>query len=68
MSTAKKPTPPVDFIHEDSGPPLTGIQEQQPDNNAVDIDDAQIQEPRDDDAFKKSAQPEEEPKRRRKRA
>jgi hypothetical protein len=27
MTTAKKPTPPVDIIHEDSGPPLTGIQE-----------------------------------------
>jgi hypothetical protein len=66
MSTTKKPTPPVDIIHEDSGPPLTGVKEQQ-ESNAVDIDDAQIQEPK-DDAFKKSAQPEAEPKRRRKRA
>jgi hypothetical protein len=66
MSTAKKPTPPVDVINEDSGPPLPGTQEQQPNNDGVDIDDAQIEEPR-DDAFKKSAQPE-EPKRRRKRA
>ena len=66
MSTAKKPTPPVDVIHEDSGPPLIGEQEQQ-DSNRVDIDDAQIQEPK-DDAFKKPAQPEAEPKRRRKRA
>jgi hypothetical protein len=63
MSTAKKPTPPVDVIHEDSGPPLTGIE----DSNRVGIDDAQIQQPR-DDAFKKSAQPEQKPKRRRKRA
>ena len=66
MSTAKKPTPPVDVIQEDSGPPLTGVPEQQ-DSNAVDIDDAQIQAPK-DDAFKKSAQTEAEPKRRRKRA
>ena len=66
MSAAKKPTPPVDIIHEDSGPPLTGVQEQ-PESNAVNIDDAQIQKPK-DDAFKKSAQPGAEPKRRRKRA
>ena len=66
MSTAKKPTPPVDVIHEDSGPPLSGEQEQQNDSG-VDIDDAQIQEPK-DDAFKKPAQPEREPKRRRKKA
>ena len=66
MSTAKKSTQPVDVIHEDSGPPLTGEQEQQKDNG-VDIDDAQIQAPK-DDAFKKPAQPEAEPKRRRKKA
>lgn len=67
MSTAKKPIPPVDVIHEDSGPPLTGVEEEQQDSNGVDIDDAQIQEPK-DDAFKKSAQPEAKAKRRRKRA
>jgi hypothetical protein len=66
MSTAKKPNPPVDVIHEDSGPPAAGLPEQQ-DSNKVDIDDAQIQEPK-DNAFKKSAQPDAEPKRRRKRA
>jgi hypothetical protein len=63
MNTAKNPTPPVEIIHEDSGPPLTGVEEQQSDTNGVDIDDAQIQEPK-DDAFKKSAQPEAESKRR----
>jgi hypothetical protein len=47
MRIAKKPTAPVDVIHEDSGPPLTGDQEQQ-DSRGVDIDDAQIQEPKDD--------------------
>jgi hypothetical protein len=66
MSTAKKLTPSVDVIHEDSGPPPTGVQEQR-DSNRVDIDDAQIQEPK-DDAFKKSVQPEAAPRRRRKRA
>jgi len=66
MSTAKKPNPPVDIILEDSGPPVTDLPEQQ-DSNKVDIDDAQIQEPK-DNAFKKSAQPDAEPKRRRKRA
>jgi hypothetical protein len=66
MSTAKKPTPPVDVIHEDSDPTLTGAKEPQ-DSNGVDIDDAQIQEPK-DDAFKKSAQAESEAKLRRKRA
>jgi len=54
MNATRKPTPPVDIIHEDSGPPLTGVKEQE--GNAVDIDDAQIQEPK-DDAFKKSARP-----------
>jgi len=42
-----------------------GGEEQQ--SNGVDIDDAQIQEPK-DDAFKKPAQPEVERKRRRKKA
>jgi hypothetical protein len=66
MSTAKKPVPPVDVIHEDSGPPLTSGKEEQ-DSNGLDIDDAQIQEPK-DDAFKKPAQPKAEQKLRRKRA
>ena len=66
MSTAKKPIPPVDVIHEDSGPPLTGVQEK-PGSNAVDVDDAQLEEPK-DDAFKKSAQAEDASKRPRKRA
>ena len=49
MPTAKKRIAPEDVIHEDSGP----------DEVEVDIDDAQIEEPK-DDAFKKppkSAQP-----------
>jgi hypothetical protein len=66
MSTVKKPTPPVDVIHEDSGPPLADAPDQQ-NGNGVDIDDAQIQEPK-DEAFKKSAQPEAKSKRRRKGA
>ncbi len=66
MSTTEKPTPPVDVIHEDSGPALSGLQEQQ-DKNGVDIDDAQIEGPK-DEAFKKDARPETQLKRRRKRA
>jgi hypothetical protein len=60
MSNAKKPTPPVDVIHEDSGPPIEGAEEQQ-DSNGVNIDDAQIEEPK-DDAFKVSGQPKAKPK------
>jgi hypothetical protein len=66
MSNAKKPTPSVDVIHEDSGPPLEDIEKQQ-DSNGVDVDDAQIEEPK-DEAFKKSRQPETKPKTARKRA
>ena len=66
MSTAKKANPPVDVIHEDSGPPVTGLPDEQ-NSNGVNIEDAQIQEPK-DNAFKKSAQPDVEPKRRRKKA
>jgi len=66
MSTAKKPNPPVDVIHEDSGPPVTGLPEEQ-NSNGVNIEDAQIQEPK-DNVFKKNAQPDAEPKRRRKNA
>ena len=60
---AKKPIPPEDVIREESGPPITEVKE--PDKNsddvAVDIDDAQIEEPR-DDAFRKSSQPVQTPK------
>ena len=54
MSASKKPNPPVDVIPEDSGPPLTDVKEpkKNPEGEGVDIDDAQIQEPK-DDAFKK---------------
>jgi len=44
-----------------------GTEEQQSNTNGVDIDDAQLEEPK-DDAFKKPAWPEEEAKRRRKKA
>jgi hypothetical protein len=54
MSANKKPNPPVDVIPEDSGPPLTDVKEpkKNSEGEGVDIDDAQIQEPK-DDAFKK---------------
>jgi len=53
MITDKKPNPPVDVIPEDSGPPLTDIQEpKSPEGEGLDIDDAQIEKPK-DDAFKK---------------
>jgi hypothetical protein len=57
MATAKKRIPPEDVIHEDSGP----------DKVEIDVDDAQIQEPK-DDAFKKSPQPARPSKQRRKKA
>jgi hypothetical protein len=66
MNETKKPIPPVEVIDEDSGPPLAGVEEQQ-NSNAVDIDDAQIEESK-DDAFKKPGQSEAKPKRARKRA
>ena len=56
---AKKPIRPEDVIHEDSEPPITEVQEppkKNPDTIEVDIDDAQIEEPK-DDAFRKSPQP-----------
>jgi hypothetical protein len=65
MSNANKPTPPVDIIHEDSGPPLDGVEEKQ-DSNGVEMDDAQIEEPK-DEAFKQSGQPEAKPKTARKK-
>ena len=59
MVTNKKPIPPEDIINEDSGPPIKEIGEpKKKPEGGVDIDDAQIQEPR-DDVFRK---PEEPPK------
>ena len=54
MITDKKPNPPVDVIPEDSGPPITDINEpnKNPEGDGIDIDDAQIEKPK-DDAFKK---------------
>jgi hypothetical protein len=55
MIIDKKPNPPVDLIPEDSGPPLTDIKEpkKNPEGEGLDIDDAQIEEPK-DGAFKKA--------------
>ena len=64
----KKPIPPEDAIREESEPSTTEIKEPQkknPDTVEVNIDDAQIEEPK-DDAFRKSAQPVKAPKRRKK--
>jgi hypothetical protein len=57
MIIDKKPNPPVDVIPEDSGPPLTDIKEpkKNPEGDGLDIDDAQIEEPK-DGAFKKAPQ------------
>jgi hypothetical protein len=64
---AKKLIPPEDVIREESEPPITEVQE--PHKNGrdgeVDIDDAQIDEPK-DDAFRKSPRPVQAPKRRKK--
>ena len=67
MATKKKPIPPEDVIREKSEPPLTEVQEPPKKNPAgeVDIDDAQIDEPK-DDAFRKAPQPVQAPKRRKK--
>lgn len=68
MNTNKKPIPPApDVIREDSGPAITDIKEpkKNPASVEVNIDDAQIDEPK-DDAFKKSARPDQAPKRRHK--
>lgn len=65
---SKKPIPPEDAIDEGSEPPITEVKEppkESPDTVEVDIDDAQIEEPR-DDAFRKSPQPVKAPKRRKK--
>ena len=63
MATKKKPIPPEDVIHEDSEPPITEVPE--PRTVEVDIDDAQIDEPK-DDAFRKAPQPVKAQKRRKK--
>jgi hypothetical protein len=57
MTIDKEPNPPVDVIPEDSGPPLTEINEpkKNPDGEGLDIDDAQIEGPK-DGAFKKAPQ------------
>jgi len=64
---AKKPIPPEDVIREESEPPLTETDEPKktPDQVNIDIDDAQIEEPK-DDAFRRSPQPVQAPKRRKK--
>ena len=63
---AKKPIPPQDVIREESEPPITEeTPRKNPDAIKVDIDDAQIEEPK-DDAFRKSPQPVIAPKRRKK--
>lgn len=65
---AKKQLPPQDVIREESEPSITEIEEppkKNPDTVGVDIDDAQIEEPR-DDAFRKSPEPVKAPKRRKK--
>lgn len=65
---AKKPLPPEDVIGEDSEPPVTEVEEppkKNPDMVEVDIDDAQIDEPR-DDAFRKPPDVVKPPKRRKK--
>jgi hypothetical protein len=68
MASVKKPIAPEDVIREDSEPPITEVREpkKNPDEVDVDIDDAQIEEPR-DDAFRKAPQPVQAAKRRRKK-
>jgi len=67
---AKKPIPPENVIREDSEPPITEIKEppkKNPDELEVDIDDAQIEEPK-DGVFRESPQPVDAPKRGRKKS
>jgi hypothetical protein len=59
----KKRIPPEDVIREESEPAITEVD----DDVEVDIDDAQIQESR-DDAFRKAPQTAQPPKQRRKKA
>jgi hypothetical protein len=63
---AKKPIPPEDVIREESELSVTETEELENLNPIeVDIDDAQIEEPR-DDAFRKSPEPVKAPSRRKK--
>lgn len=61
MATKKKPILPEDVIREDSEPNITEREVPSGDKVEVDIDDAQIEEPK-DDAFQKSPQPVPAPK------
>jgi len=65
MSVDKKSNPPLDVIPEDSGPPLTDAKEPTKNPEGLDIDDAQIEEPK-DGAFKKAPQKEHPPKKSKK--
>lgn len=65
MSVDKQPNPPVDVIPEDSGPPLTDRKEPAKNPEGLDVDDAQIEEPK-DDAFKKTPQKEQPPRKKKK--
>jgi len=62
---SKRPIPPEDIIQ--SEPPITEVEEppKTPNPAEIDIDDAQIEEPR-DDAFRKAPQPVKAPKQRKK--
>jgi hypothetical protein len=62
----KKRIPPEDVIREESEPPITDVDDVD-DEVEVDVDDAQIEEPK-DDAFRKSPQPVKPAKQRRKKA
>jgi hypothetical protein len=65
---AKKPIPPEDVIREESEPPVLETEDphkKNPDTVSVDIDDALIDEPK-DDAFRKSPPSADVPKRRKK--
>jgi len=65
---AKRSIPREDVIREESEPSITEIEEppkKSPNMVEVDIDDAQIEEPR-DDAFRKSPEPVKAPRRRKK--
>lgn len=64
MSLNKKPNPPLDVIPEDSGP-STNTNEPTKHPDRLDVDDAQIEEPK-DGLFKKAPQKEEPTKKRKK--
>jgi hypothetical protein len=65
MNADKQSNPPLDTISDDSGPPLNGLKEPTTNRASLDIDDAQIEEPK-DGAFKKAPQKEHPPKKRKK--